>query len=214
MEWVSRNDLKEPKKIFEDAIKSIRKKLKERPITFEYFLVGSAKRNLVLSNNNKGFDCDYQIVIQKNKQNITGKKLKDLFKIELDAYLTKQQFNNGEDSTQSITYKRVKKGSIEFGYDIVIIRYNNENFEILKNEKDINNSYHFVQMKEMRGYREKFKMIKGSDSWKLLRDIYKKKREKNEGLEKDKRKKSYQILNEAVNEIIDKGKRNDKIDWS
>lgn len=204
MEWVTKKELKEPKKIILECLNAIRTNLRLQGITFQHFLVGSAKRNLVLKNNNKGFDCDYQILLSKNKQGLNPKMIKDLFRKELDAVIKSHSFTNGEDSTLSITYKKIQKKSIMFGYDIVIIKKNNEEYEILKNEKKHTDDYHFIMMKELNNYEEKQRLIKRQGQWNILREIYKTKKVKNKLLKKEMRKESFQLFYDSLNEIVEK----------
>ena len=80
-EYVSKNEVKPYRKIFDKMMVDIRESVRKKGITFTYQLVGSAKRNLVVSHHNKGFDCDYQIVIRKNKNNSFNKIIQQNYDI-------------------------------------------------------------------------------------------------------------------------------------
>ena len=105
-EYVSKNEVKPYRQIFDEMIAKMRKEVKENGITFTYLLVGSAKRNLVVRHHNKGFDCDYQIFIQKNKNGMKPKEIKELF-IGLFNKYKPSVFDYCEDSTSAITIEDV-----------------------------------------------------------------------------------------------------------
>lgn len=65
--------------------------------------------------------------------------------------------------------------------------------------KHNNNNYVFEQLPDMKDHVENFKKIKGPEMWKQLRQIYYDKKINNK-----EEKKSFQILNESVNEVLQK----------
>ena len=94
MEYVSKNEIKPYRKQFEEKLlPPIRKECKKNGLTFEHNLVGSAKNNLVVRHHNKGFDCDYQLTLRKNKKNLDPNTIKDyfskLFKFMIDDLKTR-----------------------------------------------------------------------------------------------------------------------------
>lgn len=203
MEYVTKAEIKPYRKIFFNSIENIRDEIKSKGITFIYRLVGSAKRNLVIKDNNKGFDCDYQIIIKKNKNNLSPNEIKNIFSIFLNKELKKENFNPANNSTSSITFRKVdKENNLRlFGYDIVILRNNNNDLEILRCKKDFQPIVCLFEiLPDMKNSTENFKKIIGPKMWKTLREKYLEK--KILYLEKDIERKSFQILNETVNEIL------------
>lgn len=211
--YVSKNEVKLLRKQFHQWMDKIHNNLKNCGISFTYILVGSAKRNLVIRHHNKGFDCDYQIKITANKKDLNAFEIKNCFINELNKIITVKGYKNCEDSKSAITIKKIGYDSkIDNGYDIVIIQDTSEGLRVLRNTKEGQkpSNYKFELLPEMDNYKERFLQIKGHDMWKSLRDIYYKKKitELRNCLTS---KKSFQILNEAVNEVLVKYKRYNNI---
>ena len=107
--YISKQTIKQTqcKQIFDKAFKQVQKEARAEGLTFSCNLVGSAKRNMILENKNEGFDCDYQLFLQKNKKRLSPSEIKRLLIRLFDKYLSQ---NNGftccEDSTTAITKKR------------------------------------------------------------------------------------------------------------
>ena len=200
-DYVPKNEVKPYREIFQEWMKCIRKTLKEEGISFTYVLVGSAKRNLVIRHHNKGFDCDYQIRIMKNMNNLNAKSIKMLFINELNKIVGDNGFNDCADSTSAITIRKLgDKNNVKFSYDVVILRENADKIEILRNSKETGqeSDYKFEALPEMTNARKNFHKINGNTMWKLLREKYYNKQMSY----KYSNKKSFQILNEAVNEVL------------
>lgn len=202
MEYMTKAEIQKWHKKFLDWIENIRKTLRENGVSFECRLVGSAKRHLVIRHHNKGFDLDFQIILHKNK--LSEKDVKRLFMRLLDPLVVKEGFEHCKDSTSAITIKMVdgEDAKIIVGYDVVIIKnkINNgiECTEILRHHKNPKTeSWKFEQLSDMKNASEQFRKIKGHDMWKDLRELYYDKKTKDKS-----GKKSFQLLHEAVNEII------------
>ena len=75
--YVSAGELTPYKTLFDQAFRQAQSEARKSGLTFEHHLVGSAKRNLVVDHHNKGFDCDYQIYLKKNTQNLSANKSKN-----------------------------------------------------------------------------------------------------------------------------------------
>ena len=205
-EFVSKNELKPYKDLFEKAFRKVQIDAYEYGLTFTQNLVGSAKRNLVVRHHNKGFDCDYQIILQKNKKNLSAKRIKELLIYLFDKYIP-NTFNYCEDSTSSITIPKAnpKQSKVEFSYDIVILKDVDIIPQILRVDKHGDSkNYQWVKLSDMRGFFEKFNLIQGNEMWNDLKArYYKKKIDKINGV-KYQDKKSFQLLHEAVNETLNK----------
>ena len=76
--YVSAGELTPYKTLFDKAFRKVQSEARKSGLTFEHHLVGSAKRNLVVDHHNQGFDCDYQLYLKKNTQNLSAKQIKEL----------------------------------------------------------------------------------------------------------------------------------------
>jgi len=201
MEYVSKKEVKPWRAMFHKWMKNIRTKLKEKGITFTYRLVGSAKRNLVIRHQNKGFDCDYQIFIQRNNNNLSPKDIKLLFKSVMDEVCVADGFETCENSTSSLTIKMVNKSQskVRVGYDVVILQETDEGLKILRcqNKGTKKESFVFELLPDLTNMSAKLAKIKGKNQWNKLRELYYNKKINYNG-----EKKSFQLLNEAINEVL------------
>lgn len=214
MEYLKKKD--EKKKLARDnfekgLIVKVRKYLRadfgKKKWTFNVFLVGSAKRNLVLLGN-EGFDLDYQLRFEKMPEEYQkdAKKTKKLFSDYFDK--ANQELGLGlkncEDSTHVLTMKNILNGQIDYSYDIAILRLNENNqYIILKNEKNHQpDDYHYVQLDNCEDFNIKYRQINNAEKWNALREKYKIKKEKYQGESKDNRPHSFSLLGEAVNEVL------------
>lgn len=214
MEYLKKKD--EKKKLarenFEKGlIVKVRKYLRadfgKKKWTFNVFLVGSAKRNLILVGN-EGFDLDYQLRFEKMPEEYQedAKKTKKLFSDYFDK--ANQELGLGlkncEDSTHVLTMKKIVDEHIEYSYDIAILRLNaNGQYIILKNEKNHKpGDYHYVQLEDCEDFNKKYKKINNVVKWNSLREKYKIKKEKYQNVNKDDRPHSFSLLGQAVNEVL------------
>lgn len=206
--YITKKELKEPKKILNDWILRVQKaKKKEYKITFSFNLIGSGKRNLVIKScNSNWFDLDCQLVIRKMPKEFNlksnAKKVKDIFRRAFDKEKL-DDFSYCEDSTQALTSKN-ERG--KYSFDIILTYYEKDELFILRNDKNSNNAnskdYKWAQKGDMKKFHENYKKISGSDMWNYLRNLYINKRHSYKDNIDSSRKKSYQILNESVNETL------------
>lgn len=208
-DYVNAADLIKPREVYENWISKVQDEMREEGFTFSYNPIGSGSRNMVIRKcNEKTFDLDYQIVMQKIPSGYSWtkdcKKFKDKFRNTFDKYKPKA-FTFCEDSTQALT---TKNQSQKYGFDIIITTFDDDgNFYILYNKKNTNSAnnedYEWVKRKDMKKYRERLALIKGAKMWNYLRDIYKEKRHEHKDDQQPNKKKSYQLLNEAVVETLE-----------
>ena len=201
MEYVSKKEVKPWRAMFHKWMKNIRQKVKEKGITVTNRLVGSAKRNLVIRHHNQGFDCDYQIFIQRNKNSLSPKEIKLLFKSVIDELCVADGFEPCENSTSSLTIKMVDKSQskVRVGYDVVILQETDEGLKILRcqNKGTKKESFVFELLPDLTNMSAKLAKIKGKSQWNKLRELYYNKKINYNG-----EKKSFQLLNEAINEVL------------
>ena len=202
-EYVSKNEVRPYEELFEEVFREIQKELKKKNgLTFSFALVGSAKRNLVVRHHNKGFDCDYQLYLQRNKQELSAEEIKKLLIKKFDEKMP-NEFDYCEDSTSSITIKKkiTKQSKIEFSYDIVIMDLYEDASYILR--KNGSGQYVWNQLPDFTSFADDYRQIEGADMWEDLRQCYyDKKIAKNNGSPKYKDKKSFQLLHQAVKETL------------
>ena len=202
-EYVSKDEVRPYRELFEEVFREIQKELKKKNgLTFSFALVGSAKRNLVVRHHNKGFDCDYQLYLQRNKQKLSAEEIKKLLITKFDEKMP-NEFDYCEDSTSSITIKKkiTKQSRIEFSYDIVIMDLYEDASYILR--KNGSGQYVWNQLPDFTSFEDDYRQIEGADMWEDLRQCYyDKKIAKNNGSPKYKDKKSFQLLHQAVKETL------------
>ena len=202
-EYVSKDEVRPYEELFEEVFREIQKELKKKNgLTFSFALVGSAKRNLVVRHHNKGFDCDYQLYLQRNKQELSAEKIKKLLIKKFDEKMP-SEFDYCEDSTSSITIKKkiTKQSKIEFSYDIVIMDLYEDASYILR--KNGSGQYVWNQLPDFTPFEDDYRQIEGADMWEDLRQCYyDKKIAKNNGSPKYKDNKSFQLLHQAVKETL------------
>lgn len=185
------------KQIFTDTFRKVQKEIKKEGLTFSFNLVGSAKRNMIVDYPDKPFDCDYQLFLQKNKKELSAKQIKEKLIVLFNKFLP-NNFVKCEDSTTAITTHY--KGKIPFGYDIVIIDANQDIPQIIRRK---NQNYTWNELPETKGYPDNLAQIEGPKMWKKLRERYLDKKDKQYHNKYPIDRKSFQILNEAINETID-----------
>ncbi|MGE4321123.1 MAG: hypothetical protein AB7E61_06725 [Acholeplasmataceae bacterium] len=201
MEYLYKKDTKINRQEFKHIFDTLKKKLNNE-WTINYKLVGSSKRNLVLVGN-EGYDLDYHIYIVKNP-NMQAEDIKNKFRLLLDEIVPKFNLTNCEDSTHVLTTKKIEGNKLIYSYDIALLKKNKkEEYVILKNDKlnNGNGPYHFVEVPKASDFSKKYNEISGTQNWKQLRDIYKKKKESQQDLPKDSRIHSFSLLISSVNEL-------------
>lgn len=204
-DYVDKNELTEPKQVFEGWINRVKNRLnsKKPGYDFDYILTGSASRNMAIRRcDNDYFDLDYQIILKRipidYNWNKSCKQIKDDFR---DAFNKKKPtgFKDMKDRTQAL---RTKNKTLGYGFDVIITTIATDgNYYILYNKKntnsDNNNDSQWEIRKDMNKYYERLELIKGPKMWKYLRDLYKSERHMHM-TDPEPKKHSYQIFNECV----------------
>ena len=197
--YLSRDEVRSYRNLFDQMIHLVAEEMKKYGITFFCRLVGSAKRNLVIYHPTKGVDCDYQIVLLKYDHEMPPSEIKRLFQKTFNKYRP-YECSPCEDSTSALTMKNIDKQNsrIIFSYDIVILRINDGIPEIIRRPQ--NNIYVWNQLKSLSDFHERYSLIVGQVMWEELKARYLKKKIRQ--MNGDDSKKSFQLLNEAVNETL------------
>lgn len=191
--------------------KYLRQDFGKKKWTFNEFIVGSTKRNLVLVGN-EGFDMDYQLRFDRmpEKYKNDAKEMKELIRGYFDKAIRelKLPLTYCEDSTHVLTIKKIINSKVLYSYDIALLRLDSAGqLIILKNEKKKrDDDYHYVQISDCQNFSKKYKKVRAPQAWALLRELYKIKKEDYQNVCKDDRPASFTLLGQAVNEVIQKFK--------
>lgn len=205
-EYVSKREYTPYKKEVEDIIRHAQQIMKKRyNTTFQYKLIGSGDRHLVtkIKNGNRGYDFDYNLILQKTDLWRNPKKLKQQFMIAFSDAVKGTPYKTPEDSTSSITIKVVdkKKSKIIRSCDLAIIYYvddddTDEGYMYLKNWK--NNKYSFEERRLSHNVDSKLDgILEYEQGWNMIREEYLKIKNKN----KDRNKKSFILYLESIHNV-------------
>lgn len=205
-EFVSKSEVKVVKSEIDAIIKKLQSNLRKEGITFQPVLVGSAGRNLITKQlgGNKGYDFDYNFVIQKSLD-LNAKQLKLTFIKILNSLLQTTNYKQVEDNKQSMTIKVVdtRNSKIVHSCDFAIVNEYEEDDdlfkEILIHDKN-DNSYKWNKRPFGKNYGVKISNILANGLWEELKQEYLKLKNKNN----DPEKKSYALYYEAINNVYNR----------
>ena len=188
----------------EDAIYALQDELKEC-FTFSFKLIGSGDTRLMMINgNDKSIDLDYNLVIQRDKKQLSGdpSQIKHLFMALLKKILGKGV--KVSDSTQVITCCVGKMYGYTFSFDIAIIMDGNDGYmyKIVNDKNTVPSRYIWNKIPKSKNFEYKFSILKKNGYWEDIKEIYKEK--KNTYLRRQSDISSFSILIETINEVIQK----------
>lgn len=181
-EYVPKSEYQPFKLEVDEILKSIQRDLREKRIlTFQFNLIGSAKRKLItrVENGNQGFDLDYNIVIQKvfNNRYNNAKLLKQKF-IDLFNKYFDDSYDYSEDSTSVITIKKLnaQRNKIICSVDFAIVNYY-EDEEGMERQKYIRfdkntGNYSWTLRKVATNHRHVEDLIKEKNLWEDVKVLY------------------------------------------
>ncbi len=204
--YVSKKECAPHKREIEEIIRQAQRVMKERHnTTFQYKLIGSGSKHLVtkIENDNKGYDFDYNLILQKPDLWNDPKKLKQQFMNAFREAVKGTPYSPPEDSTSSITIKVIdqKNSRIIRSCDLAIIYYEddkkpNKGYKYLRNWK--NGRYSFELRKLSVNIDAKLDEIKEDDNgWNMVREEYLNLKNQN----KDINKKSFILYLESINNV-------------
>lgn len=210
--YVNKKEYAPYKKEVEDIIRHAQRIMKHKyNTTFQYKLIGSAGRHLVtkIKNGNKGYDFDYNLILQKSDLWENPKKLKQQFMNAFNVAVIVTPYSPPEDSTSSITIKAIdkKNSKIIRSFDLAIIYYidddePDEGYNYLRNLK--NGHYEFWLRKLSVNIDAKLDEIEEyEDGWNMVREEYLKLKNRN----KDINKKSFILYLESINKVYNQLKQ-------
>lgn len=181
-EYVPKSEYQPFKLEVDENLKSIQRDLREKRIlTFQFNLIGSAKKKLItrVENGNQGFDLDYNIVIQKvfNNRYNNAKLLKQTFMNLFNKYFD-DSYDYSEDSTSVITIKKLnaQRNKVICSVDFAIVSYYEEE-EGMERQKYIrfdknSGNYSWALRKVATNHRHVENLIKENNLWEDVKDFY------------------------------------------
>ena len=142
-----------------------------------FYLVGSGARNLILQNENRPIDLDYNLEIVRCEDYDDCRYLKECCRKTFNKVLHEYKLHDCEDSTSSLTSKLIQFNSgnnTEFSIDICITTMDvKDNYHRLIHDKTgwtIKDRYFWNMAPQSKGLKEKVYFIKKSGKWELVRD--------------------------------------------
>lgn len=181
-EFVPKGEYQPFKLEVDGILREVQKYLRKNKIlTFQFNLIGSAGRKLItrVKNGNKGFDLDYNIVIQKtfDEKYEDPKLLKEIFVKLFNRYFD-DSYDYSKDSTSVITIKKLnaKRNKILYSVDFAIVSYyedddGKERQEYVRFDKNTN-TYSWALRKVATDHRYVENLIKDNGLWQDVKDLY------------------------------------------
>lgn len=180
-----------------------------KDFTFQFYFVGSTRRNMVTydADTNVGYDFDVNIQVNSTSENLTAKEIKMKIKDALDKIAIHFRYDYAEDSTRVLTikFKDKENSRILHGCDFAIVNdyIDDDGYEgqqyIHFNKKQ--NKYFWAE--QPKGYyllEAKADWIKANDHWKEVRTLYLGHKNRNN----DPHKHSRSIYAETIHHICQK----------
>lgn len=105
-QYVSRKQLSPEKKDLIQIINTVQEQVRN-DFTFQFYFVGSVKRNMVTYDvgTNIGYDFDVNIHVNDDESNFSAKEIKTKIRLALNKIAYYYGYDNAEDSTRVITIK-------------------------------------------------------------------------------------------------------------
>lgn len=188
--YISKSDPK-VKKAYNDILDILKEaqNLVRKKFTFRFDVVGSYKRNMITydAKLNIGYDFDFNIEVNDRDGKYKPKQLKNMLQNAIGAVCVKYGYDYPEDSTRVLTIKMKdrKNSSILHSCDFAIV--NNyidddgyEGQEYIHFDKPHGN---YTWCEQPDGYYmlpEKINWIKGNGLWDEMKELYIKKKNKND----------------------------------
>ena len=202
--FANQKDVKALAKWCESIIKEVQQKVKDY-VTFSFNLIGSGAKKLVTQNGNEAFDLDYNIIIQKDKQQLIDnpKKLKNIIRTAFDEVLKEnvEGYNGAKDSKSVITiiFSDGLKRTFSFDVAIYIEADNGYMYRIINDRKT--GRYIWNQVPKSRNYEERIQAIREKGYWEDFKTRYLEL--KNIHQSRCQKNKSFSIFLETLNEFYD-----------
>lgn len=205
--YVTRKQLSPVKNDLISIINSVQNQLRDE-FTFQFYFVGSVKRNMVICDvgTNIGYDFDVNIQVNDSSVSLTAKEIKTKIRLALNKVAPRFGYDNAEDSTRVLTIKvKDKQNSrILHSCDFAIVNdYIDDDGCERQQYIHFNKKQNKYSWEQSQGYyllEEKEEWIKDNDYWQEMRTLYLYKKNHNS----DHYKHSRSIYAETIHEIYQK----------
>ena len=206
-EYVSKSEYRPVREELEDIIKKAQKILRKNSgITFQFELIGSGSRHLItrIKGGNKGFDFDYNLILNCEKNYYWKPKFarQEITKA-IDEAIKGTKYDHPQNSSVAITIKvkDAQNSKIIHSCDFAVVYYPKENSDEHKYVRfdAKNNQYTWQIRKYTKNYHDKLDWLKENVNgyWNEIKKEYLKLKDNN----KDLNKHSFQLFYEAINNI-------------
>ena len=164
-----------------EIVKQVEEGLRIQGINSQVFLIGSGGRNMVMQNENQPIDLDYNLNILSCDDFNNCQEIKEKVRKTFNKVMRKNNLDDVDDSTSSLTTKKYYLESnpeVKFSIDLAIVtRDAAGNWYRLKHEKtgySYNDKYYWNEAPNSKEYNIKALRIKEAQCWQLVREQYKK----------------------------------------
>lgn len=196
MEWVNRNQVKEYMKVLREAIEVFNEGNYGMKVIAR--LVGSANKNLVLTNDSRGsFDCDVDIIVTSIDRSTSNEATRVIFNNFIGPKLRSGGYSSFADKTRTFMYKKTSTNSLTHSFDLMIQVNDDMTYSVNKS----GNNYSIGPIRESRNYNSMERIIKNENRTAELRNLYKSKKERNTHY-----KESYILYCECLNELTQRAR--------
>lgn len=171
--YAKQKDVTELNKWCLNVIHSVQRNLKDY-FTFDIRLIGSGEKRLVTIDSNGCFDLDYNLIIQKDKQELLNnpKSIKNLFINAFDSVLSKEVkgYSHTYDSTSVVKNTIVFDNRYHFKFDVaIVVKADNDSYYKLVNDYG---NYIWNQIRDSKNYIERYLSIKQNGFFNDFKDRY------------------------------------------
>lgn len=153
----------------------------EYDIGASFHLVGSGAKNLIMQNANRPIDLDYNLEIIRINDFENCRNIKECVRKAFNKVLRKYNWGDCEDSTSSLTTEKhhfTNGNKTEFSIDICIVRRDIDNnyYRLIHKKTGFTyyDMYYWNQARNSEGLNKKAQYIKKKGKWMLVREQYKK----------------------------------------
>lgn len=207
-QYVTRKQLSLAKSNLIQIIHSVQNRL-SKDFTFQYYFVGSSKRNMVTydADTNVGYDFDVNLQVNSTSDNLTAKEIKMKIEDVLDKIAIHFGYDYAEDSTKVLTikFKDKENSRILHSCDFAIVNdytddEGNERQEYIHFNKKQNKYFWAEQPNGYYLLDDKAGWINDNGYWQEVRTLYLGKKNRNN----DYHKHSRSIYAETIHQICQK----------
>lgn len=201
--YADKEEVKEVRQLLLEIIHKVQDELSEQEgITFQYRIVGSAKRNMITYDrkSNIGFDFDINLYVNDyGDYDDEPEVLRRILRLTFDRIARGYGYSYCEDSTSVLTIKRINtfRSCILHSFDFCIIS-NQEPDYYIRFDKKANNYVWAKRKADLKEIDEKAKWLKVNGKWSEVREHYLYLKDNND----NKYRKSISIYKETISNLF------------